>query len=80
MNISRADYIADSLEAKSFLNENGFLVHVEEEMTQVSKDGNSRAYPEATVVIIAVVIVVVFLAVATVLRHRSKQPSEQKPL
>lgn len=80
MNISRVDYIADSLEAKSFLIENGFLVYVEEEMTQVSQNGDSRSHPEVTVILIAVIIVVVLLTVSLVLRHRWRQPKEQKPL
>jgi hypothetical protein len=80
MNISRADYIADSLEAKSFLTENGFLVHIEEEMIQVTQDKDSRSHPEATVVIIAVIVVVILLTVPLVLRNRSRQLEEQKPL
>jgi hypothetical protein len=80
MNISRVDYIADSLKAKGFLTENGFLVHIEEEMIQVTQDKDSRSHPEATVVIIAVIVVVILLTVPLVLRNRSRQLEEQKPL
>jgi len=80
MNISKVDYIADSLEAKSFLTENGFLMHVEEEMIQVSQDGDSELYPEVTVILIAVIVVVVLLTVFLVVRRQWRQPKEQKPL
>jgi len=80
MNISKVDYIADSLEAKSFLTENGFLVHVEEEMTQVSYDGVSGSYPDVTALLVAVIVVVVLLTVFLVMRRRWRQPKEQKPL
>lgn len=79
MNVSRVDYISDSLEDQSFLTENGFLVHIEEEMTQVTQNEDSETYPEVTVIIIAVIVVVILLTVFLVLRHRSRQ-LEQKPL
>ena len=80
MNISRVDYIADSLEARSFLTENGFLVHLEEEMIQVSQNGDSELYPDVTVILIALIVVVVLLTVFLVVRRRWRQPKEQKPL
>jgi hypothetical protein len=81
MNISRADYIADSDEAKSFLTENGFLVYVEDEMTQVSRsEGVTGFNPAVTAIIAVAVIVVAFFAVFLIIRLQRKRPEEQKSL
>lgn len=80
MNVSRVDYIASSLEVRSFLTENGFLVHVEEEMTKVTYEGDNGVYPDVTVIVTAVIVAVVLLTVIAIVRHRGKKLKKQKPL
>jgi len=81
MNISKVDYIADSVQAKSFLTDNGFQVHFEEEMTYVSQDGGVRGFnPITSAILIAAIIAMGLLVVFLMMRRRRRKLEEQKPL
>jgi hypothetical protein len=81
MNISKVDYIADSAEARSFLIENGFQVHFEDEMTYLSQDSGVRGFnPFTSAILIAAVVGMGLLVVFLMMRRRGRKLEEQKPL
>ncbi|HKZ95314.1 MAG TPA: transglutaminase domain-containing protein [Candidatus Bathyarchaeia archaeon] len=81
MNISKVDYVADSLEAKNFIVENGFLLYYEEGMTELSQNGRLRGFnPTVTIILIAAVTIVVSLVTILFMRRRRKRLEQQKPL
>ena len=81
MNISKVDYIADSAEARSFLVDNGFQVHLEDEMTYLSQDGGVRGVnPFTSAILIAATVAMGLLVVFLMIRRRRRKLEEPKPL
>jgi hypothetical protein len=81
MNISRTDYIADSTEARSFLIDNGFQVHIEDEMTYLPQESGVRGLtPFISAVLIAAIVATGLLVVFMMMRRGRRKPEEQKPL
>lgn len=80
MNISKTDYIADSAEARSFLIDNGFKVHVEDEMTYLPPDSSVRGFdPLTSAVLIAGIVAMGLLVVFMMMRGRKRRLENQKP-
>jgi len=80
MNISKADYISDSAEARSFLVDNGFQVHLEDEMTYHSQDSGVRGFNPFTSAILIAAIVAMSLLVVFLMMRRRRRKLEKKPL
>jgi len=87
MNISRFDYVADSLEAKDFILRNGFRIYSEDEMSETSANiGNSGSNTAVfdlvpiVVPIVAIVLLVLLLAVLYVHRQRRKAQTAETHL
>ena len=81
MNISRVDYVADSYEARSFLLDNGFFLHYEDEMAAESlNDGSGGFNPIATAVFVVVIVVIVLPMGVVIWRRRRKQAEMEKPV
>ena len=80
MNISRTDYIADSTEARSFLIDNGFQIHIEDEMTYLPPDNGVRGFnPFISAVLIAAIVAMSSLVVSIMMRRRRKKLEKHKP-
>jgi flagellar biosynthesis/type III secretory pathway M-ring protein FliF/YscJ len=80
MNISKADYIADSSETRSFLIENGFQVHSEDEMTYLSQDSGVRGFnPFISAILIVAIVAMGLLVVFMMMRRRRRKLEKQKP-
>jgi transglutaminase-like putative cysteine protease len=81
MNISKTDYIADAAEARSFLINNGFQVHVEDEMTYLLQDSGVRGFnPFISAILIAAIVGMGLLVVFMMMRRRRRKLEKQKPL
>lgn len=80
MNISEVDYVADSVEAKDFILENGFLLYYEDEMTVVSQEtGVNGLDPIITVILIVALAVPVLLVTVMIMRRRKRMQTQQEP-
>jgi len=80
MNISKADYIADSAEARSFLTDNGFKVQLEDEMTYLPPDSSERGFdPLTSAALIAAIVATGLLVVFMMMRGRKRRLENQKP-
>ena len=81
MNISKTDYIADSVESRSFLIDNGFQVQMEDEMTYLPQDSGVRGFnPFISAVLIAAIVAMSSLVVSMMMRRGRKKQERQKPL
>ena len=81
MNISKTDYIADSVESRSFLIDNGFQVQMEDEMTYIPPDSGVRGFnPFASAVLIAAIVAMSSFVVSMMMRRRRKKLEKRKPL
>jgi hypothetical protein len=81
MNVSKTDYIADSVESRSFLIDNGFQVQMEDEMTYLPQDSGVRGFnPFISAVLIAAIVAMSSLVVSMMMRHGRRKLEKQKPL
>ncbi len=81
MNVSKVDYVADSVTARSFLIENGFQVQLEDEMTYLPQDSGIRGVnPFTSAILIAATIAMSLLVVFMMMRRRRRKIENQKPL
>lgn len=79
MNISKTDYIADSVESRSFLIDNGFQVEMEDEMTYLPQDSGVRGFnPFISAVLIIAIVAMGLLVVFMMMRRRRRKLEKQK--